>query len=387
MKKLYTLLSALLLILAVFFFPADAKAIAVYGGDYYSESHDLHVLSNDAEIYEADGKSIMTVPLRLVCEYLGAEVHWQSPQVIITFNNNVITMSIGSKTAYVNGEKLSMEAAPYLKNNRTMIGANLLGDIMSSKIYARYSTSAFVHKMPLETIDAERKLAAFDLALAYRFDYLPAFSAEEQPDLCMFLMYIMWMDDVWLEDADEWGVISKAKAEEIAQAQFGMSIKDMYVPAPDDKYYSVEFGKYWEERENGYWCVPMSYNQYCLYDLIEEQSYEENGVVVTEATFLECVVREPFFGEDYELDMTYYNANPQGYSHSLQYIIEQKGEKIEAGMSVFDAAREMISEGKTDMFEVGGVKRIKYYLDENGGIHYLEVEDRYSSVVGNWSEK
>ena len=63
------------------------------------------------------------VPLRDVVEYLGGTIDWDgdTQRVVISYNRNRISMTIGSKLAFVNGITSVLTAAPQLIDGVTMI--------------------------------------------------------------------------------------------------------------------------------------------------------------------------------------------------------------------------------------------------------------------------
>jgi hypothetical protein len=67
--------------------------------------------------------NITMLPFRAFLEELGYLIEWNDKTKLITASDgkNTIKLTINSKTAYVNGEKLTMSNAPYIKNGRTLI--------------------------------------------------------------------------------------------------------------------------------------------------------------------------------------------------------------------------------------------------------------------------
>ena len=73
------------------------------------------------------------LPLRAVSEAFGATVGWDDPSntVTIMMGQRIVSMTIGSKTMYINGTPVQMNTAPEITNERTFIPvrdlANALG--------------------------------------------------------------------------------------------------------------------------------------------------------------------------------------------------------------------------------------------------------------------
>ena len=73
------------------------------------------------------------LPLRAVSEAFGATVGWDDPSntVTIMMGHRIVSMTIGSKTMYINGTPVQMNTAPEITNERTFVPvrdlANALG--------------------------------------------------------------------------------------------------------------------------------------------------------------------------------------------------------------------------------------------------------------------
>ena len=60
------------------------------------------------------------LPLRAVSEAFGATVGWDDPSntVTIMMGQRIVSMTIGSKTMYINGTPVQMNTAPEITNER-----------------------------------------------------------------------------------------------------------------------------------------------------------------------------------------------------------------------------------------------------------------------------
>lgn len=70
------------------------------------------------------------VPARDVFEKLGAVVSWNSikDSAEVTYKDTTVTLKIGSTTAYVNGEAKTLDIAPKIINDKTMIPTRFVGE-------------------------------------------------------------------------------------------------------------------------------------------------------------------------------------------------------------------------------------------------------------------
>ncbi len=71
--------------------------------------------------YVVNGATL--VPVRVITEAFGAEVIWngEDKSVTVNYSDVVINLTIGNKTAYVNGNAVELLAAPELTNSTTML--------------------------------------------------------------------------------------------------------------------------------------------------------------------------------------------------------------------------------------------------------------------------
>lgn len=87
-----------------------------------------------AQPYVKNGRTM--VPFRTILEALGAEVDWDNSQQKITtiLKNNTIELSIGKKTAYKNGKGMTLEAAPELRYDQTMIPLRFISEALGKRV-------------------------------------------------------------------------------------------------------------------------------------------------------------------------------------------------------------------------------------------------------------
>lgn len=79
------------------------------------------------------------VPVRYLAYSLGVPesgITWEqeTQQVTIIRNDTIIGLTIGSNTATVNGESVQMEAAPYIKDGRTMLPARYVAEPLGAEV-------------------------------------------------------------------------------------------------------------------------------------------------------------------------------------------------------------------------------------------------------------
>ena len=75
------------------------------------------------------------VPLRFISESFGADVEWVADTQEIKINGDAVTMKIGSNDYTVNNETKTMDTAPILNNDRTMVPLRAIGEALGKIVY------------------------------------------------------------------------------------------------------------------------------------------------------------------------------------------------------------------------------------------------------------
>jgi hypothetical protein len=70
------------------------------------------------------------VPIRFIAEAFGATVEWlpETQGITITLGDHTIGLQIGNSTAVIDGTIISLPAAPYIKNGRTMVPLRVISE-------------------------------------------------------------------------------------------------------------------------------------------------------------------------------------------------------------------------------------------------------------------
>lgn len=99
---------------------------------------------NDEEIRPDEGfylgtqpemrRGMVYAPVRFVAEVLGAEVHYTAPSVEIDCDGRQVRLAKDSRTAYIDGEAVSLAGAPYEKEGRTYVPLRFLAEALGCKI-------------------------------------------------------------------------------------------------------------------------------------------------------------------------------------------------------------------------------------------------------------
>ena len=82
------------------------------------------------------GEGTTLVPLRVISEAFGAEVTWdgETKSVKIVDGTTEIALQIESNTAVVNGEEKTLDAAPELTNDTTMVPLRFISETLGAEV-------------------------------------------------------------------------------------------------------------------------------------------------------------------------------------------------------------------------------------------------------------
>lgn len=83
------------------------------------------------------------VPLRSISEAMGYSVDWneRDQKVTVSQNGNAVVLFIGSTSAYINSELKTLDAVPYVKNNRTYVPLRFISEAFGCHVNWRDAVS------------------------------------------------------------------------------------------------------------------------------------------------------------------------------------------------------------------------------------------------------
>lgn len=96
------------------------------------------------------------VPLRVISENLGAKVNWSESEIVLTKSKVKVILQLNSNAAVINGKTVPLDVKPYLKNNRTMVPLRFIAEMFDCNVsYSNFAVS--IETKPLVINDIKVK--------------------------------------------------------------------------------------------------------------------------------------------------------------------------------------------------------------------------------------
>jgi len=110
-----------LLLAVIFVFAMATTAGAARPEQKYQVTFNGRLVWFDVQPELVNGRSF--VPFRAIFEKMGATIEYDAATRSITAkrDSTTVKLTIGSETAYVNGEARTVSPAPYIKDDRTLV--------------------------------------------------------------------------------------------------------------------------------------------------------------------------------------------------------------------------------------------------------------------------
>jgi hypothetical protein len=101
------------------------------------------------------------VPLRVISENLGAQVHWQDAQITLSMDQATVKLNLNNRTVIKNGETEQLDVQPYMKNNRTYVPIRFIAETFGSQVHYNQGTVNITTE-PLLIEDEKIKLLRYE---------------------------------------------------------------------------------------------------------------------------------------------------------------------------------------------------------------------------------
>lgn len=180
------------------------------------------------------------VPIRSVAAALGADVGWEdaTQQVTIQRAGTTIVMTLGSKTALVNGEPMEMDVAPYTENDRTLLPVRYVAEFFGQKV--EWDAKKW-HVLITEdkTVAGDSNLEAWALSMGAMLGYINSWGITNFPWFGIFRRNADNVENCRNILANSWGVLGR---EDLATTVLSMTLAghnvSFFETAADVKQYS-----------------------------------------------------------------------------------------------------------------------------------------------------
>lgn len=131
MKKLLALMVAF----AIVSVSASAAVVEFTIGDnQYNAEKDGQISARIIEAPPVIENSRTLVPVRAISDAFGMEIGWDEQTRTVSLKNGEIKLTIGSKTAYSGGEKITLDVAPSIQNGRTMVPLRFISEALGYNV-------------------------------------------------------------------------------------------------------------------------------------------------------------------------------------------------------------------------------------------------------------
>lgn len=97
------------------------------------------------------------VPMRVIFEELGANIHWDDTTRTITATRGdlIVRTTVGNRDIYVNGNRVTMDVAPLIVNNRTLVPVRFVSEAFGADVDWDGSTRTVHINSPREILGEE----------------------------------------------------------------------------------------------------------------------------------------------------------------------------------------------------------------------------------------
>lgn len=156
MKKIIALTLALIMLTSVCASAAGLE-FRIGSDTMYERNEKIETHTLETAPYTKNGRTM--VPVRIISERFGAEVGWdgEKQEVSIKKDGKEIILTIGSDVARVNGEEITLDAAPEEIGGRTMVPVRFISENlgMNVKYIAPTEHVYITNEEPIMTVNGE----------------------------------------------------------------------------------------------------------------------------------------------------------------------------------------------------------------------------------------
>jgi len=120
--------------LIVYYMPPPTKIVLTIGKKEITVNNNSYTMDVAPFIDKNSGRTL--VPIRFISEFLGFDVGWNEIIKTVTIKNSskTILLTIGKKTALINGVEYELETPPVIINSRTFVPLRFIGEAFGYKV-------------------------------------------------------------------------------------------------------------------------------------------------------------------------------------------------------------------------------------------------------------
>ncbi|MFB7155700.1 copper amine oxidase N-terminal domain-containing protein [Lysinibacillus sp. NPDC056232] len=106
------------------------------------------------------------VPLRVISENLGATVNWSDSQVTLTKSDIRVILKLNSNTVVKNGQKVSLDVKPYLKNGRIFVPLRFLAETFDCNVdYKDLTVNVITKPLVINGVEVKAMLHEYHMTM------------------------------------------------------------------------------------------------------------------------------------------------------------------------------------------------------------------------------
>ncbi len=317
---------------------ANAAVIEFKIGDVnFTTEKDSVITKNVSEAAPFISASNRTmVPIRAISDAFGAETTWlgETQEVLVKNSEKEIKLAIGSPTAYVNNETITLDSAPVIVNDRTFVPLRFIGEALDYNVnYVTSTAHIVIDDTPVIISCGDKNLsfaefkALYDISYQANLPYKMAEMSDEEYQAAVF--------ELTLSNAQAISLFFNTFSDTGLSADDISAVKAMI--AADNQLYNMPMeGLNSFIHERIYFASGTPVISYTAKNRIDEiaSAYEKDyirakHILVEDENTANEVYEKAISGEDFDTLIKTYGtdpgmeANPDGYTFTTGMMVEE----------------------------------------------------------------
>jgi len=135
MRKVFGILTTIIMMVCTAPIMAETVDLWIDGHKVQSSLEAKENEYPDIEVPAQVVNGVTLVPLRFISESMCAEVHYENPTIIITYEGDVFKLTVGEKSVTKNGEAMDdLLGAPVVKDGVTLVPLRFIAEAFGAKV-------------------------------------------------------------------------------------------------------------------------------------------------------------------------------------------------------------------------------------------------------------